>query len=89
MQNPSRFLKYGRCSKRTARIFSIWFSEIEETPVASASIGQVHRAVLKDGTKVAVKIQRPGIGEIIETDISDPAIHGRTDRDGISRDPDL
>ena len=41
------------------------FSEIEETPVASASIGQVHRAVLKDGTKVAVKIQRPGIGEII------------------------
>jgi ubiquinone biosynthesis protein len=47
-----------------------WFSEIEETPVASASIGQVHRAVLKDGTKVAVKIQRPGIGEIIETDIT-------------------
>jgi len=46
-----------------------WFSEIEETPVASASIGQVHRAVLKNGTKVAVKIQRPGIGEIIETDI--------------------
>ncbi|MHB8164430.1 MAG: ABC1 kinase family protein [Methanoregula sp.] len=46
-----------------------WFSEIEEMPVASASIGQVHRAVLKDGTKVAVKIQRPGISEIIETDI--------------------
>jgi ubiquinone biosynthesis protein len=45
-------------------------SEIEETPVASASIGQVHRAILKDGTKVAVKIQRPGIGEIIETDIT-------------------
>ncbi len=46
------------------------FSEIDETPVASASIGQVHRAVLKDGTKVAIKIQRPGIGEIIETDIA-------------------
>lgn len=46
-----------------------WFSEIEEMPVASASIGQVHRAILKDGTKVAVKIQRPGISEIIETDI--------------------
>jgi ubiquinone biosynthesis protein len=46
-----------------------WFSEIEESPVASASIGQVHQAVLKDGTKVAVKVQRPGIGEIIETDI--------------------
>ena len=45
------------------------FSEIEESPVASASIGQVHRAYLKDGTKVALKIQRPGIPEIIELDI--------------------
>jgi ubiquinone biosynthesis protein len=47
----------------------IWFAEIEETPVASASIAQVHRATLNDGTRVAIKIQRPGIGEIIETDI--------------------
>jgi ubiquinone biosynthesis protein len=46
-----------------------WFCEIDETPVASASIGQVHRAVLRDGTKVAIKVQRPGIEEIIETDI--------------------
>jgi len=46
-----------------------WFTEIDETPVASASIGQVHRAILKDGTKVAVKIQRPGISEVIETDL--------------------
>jgi len=45
------------------------FCEIEESPVASASIGQVHRAYLKDGTMVAIKIQRPGIGELIETDI--------------------
>jgi ubiquinone biosynthesis protein len=48
----------------------IWFSSIEETPVASASIGQVHRAFLTDGTPVAIKVQRPGIGDIIETDIS-------------------
>ena len=47
-----------------------WFSEFEETPLASASIGQVHRAVLKDGTKVAVKVQRPGIPELIETDLA-------------------
>lgn len=47
-----------------------WFAEIDETPVASASIGQVHRAVLKDGTVVAVKIQRPGISEVIETDVT-------------------
>jgi len=46
-----------------------WFCGIDETPVASASIAQVHSAVLKDGTRVALKVQRPGIGEIIETDI--------------------
>ncbi len=46
-----------------------WFCEIDEIPVASASIAQVHRAVLKDGTTVALKVQRPGIPEIIETDI--------------------
>jgi ubiquinone biosynthesis protein len=42
---------------------------VDETPVASASIAQVHSAVLKDGTRIALKIQRPGIGEIIENDI--------------------
>jgi len=46
-----------------------YFSDIDETPVASASIGQVHSAYLKDGTKVALKIQRPGIPELIETDL--------------------
>ena len=46
-----------------------WFLEFDETPIASASIGQVHRAVLKDGTKVAVKVQRPGIPDVIETDL--------------------
>jgi len=45
------------------------FCDIEETPVASASIGQVHQAFLKDGTKVALKVRRPGIDEIIETDL--------------------
>ena len=45
------------------------FCDIEETPVASASIGQVHRAYLKDGTKVALKVRRPGIDEVIETDL--------------------
>ena len=46
-----------------------WFREIDETPVASASIAQVHRAVLRDGTRVALKIQRPGIGNVIGTDL--------------------
>ncbi|MCJ7794484.1 MAG: AarF/UbiB family protein, partial [Methanoregulaceae archaeon] len=43
---------------------------IDETPIASASIGQVHCAVLKDCTKVALKVQRPGIRDVIETDLS-------------------
>ena len=45
------------------------FKHFERTPMASASIGQVHRAVLADGTKVAVKVQRPHIENIINMDI--------------------
>ncbi|HHE74680.1 MAG TPA: AarF/ABC1/UbiB kinase family protein, partial [Desulfobacteraceae bacterium] len=41
----------------------------DEKPLAAASIGQVHRAILKDGEEVAVKIQRPGIRKIIEVDL--------------------
>jgi ubiquinone biosynthesis protein len=46
-----------------------FFSSFDETPLASASIGQVHKAVLGDGTVVAVKVQRPGIKKIIEVDL--------------------
>ncbi|WP_420266055.1 ABC1 kinase family protein [Candidatus Magnetominusculus dajiuhuensis] len=46
------------------------FGDIEQTPIAAASISQVHRATLKDGSLVVVKVQRPRIKEIIETDIS-------------------
>lgn len=45
------------------------FSEFDREPIAAASLGQVHRAVLKDGREAAVKIQYPGIEKIIETDI--------------------
>jgi ubiquinone biosynthesis protein len=45
------------------------FDSLEKEPQASASIGQVHRAVLKDGESVAVKFQRPGIRKIIEVDL--------------------
>jgi len=46
------------------------FASFESTPVASASIAQVHLAELHDGTKVAVKVRRPGIEEVIGSDIS-------------------
>ncbi len=45
------------------------FEYFEEHPIASASIGQVHRARLRGGENVAVKIQRPGIQRIIEVDL--------------------
>lgn len=45
------------------------FAEFEREPIAAASLGQVHRAVLKDGREAAVKVQYPGIEKIIETDI--------------------
>ena len=45
------------------------FRHFERTPIASASIGQVHRAVLNDETIVAVKVQRPSIDAVIELDM--------------------
>lgn len=51
-----------------ARIEDI-FSEFDDTPVAAASLGQVYRATLRTGQIVAVKVQRPDIHEVIESDI--------------------
>ena len=45
------------------------FPHFEKNPVASASISQVHKAVLKTGERVAVKVQRPNVKHIMETDI--------------------
>lgn len=45
------------------------FTEFDEIPLATASIGQVHRAILPDGERVVVKVQRSGIAEIIRKDL--------------------
>src|SRR5664279_5482563 len=45
------------------------FSEFEAKPLATASLGQVHRAAMLDGRAVVVKVQRPGIREIIAEDM--------------------
>ena len=45
------------------------FQEIDPKPLAAASLGQVHRAVLRDGRHVAVKVQRPGIRERMVQDL--------------------
>ncbi len=45
------------------------FARFDEAPIASASIGQVHRAALPDGREVVVKVQHPDIGRRVQTDL--------------------
>src|SRR5436190_5076674 len=46
------------------------FAELSQTPIAAASIGQVHVARLHDGTEVAVKVQYPGVADAIGDDLA-------------------
>ncbi|MCA9521433.1 MAG: AarF/ABC1/UbiB kinase family protein [Myxococcales bacterium] len=46
-----------------------FFGDIDEEPIAAASIGQVHRARLHDGSQVVAKVQYPGVDEAIENDL--------------------
>ncbi|MEV0131493.1 AarF/ABC1/UbiB kinase family protein [Dactylosporangium sp. NPDC050688] len=46
------------------------FKEFDDKPAAAASIGQVHRAVWADGRDVAVKVQYPGAGEALRSDLN-------------------
>lgn len=52
--------------KHPSRLFLDW----NPVPVAAASIGQVHRATLRDGTEVAVKVQYPGVADAISADLA-------------------
>ena len=53
------------------------FAEFDDTPAAAASIGQVHRAVWHDGREVAVKVQYPGAGPALLSDLNTLAGLGR------------
>jgi len=46
------------------------FASFSETPIAAATIAQVHEATMRDGRHVAVKVQRPGLEKMISTDIA-------------------
>jgi ubiquinone biosynthesis protein len=54
--------EYGRAPREV-------FASIDEKPVASATISQVHRAVLQDGRVVALKVQRPEIAKVVQADL--------------------
>lgn len=56
--------------KETGKEIEELFDEFEEVPLASASIGQVHRAKLKGGEKVVVKVQREEVHEQVERDLA-------------------
>ena len=49
------------------------FQEFDEDPIAAASIGQVHRAVTRDGRRIVLKIQYPGIARSIHSDVDNLA----------------
>jgi ubiquinone biosynthesis protein len=68
--HPFEFAKVKVIVEReTGKKLDEVFEEFSETPMASASIGQVHKAKLKTGEEVVVKVQRPGVEETILLDL--------------------
>jgi predicted unusual protein kinase regulating ubiquinone biosynthesis (AarF/ABC1/UbiB family) len=67
------------------------FSSFEEKPIAAASLGQVHRAALRDGRMVAVKVQRPDIEKTVATDLEvvEEIAQFLTNRTGAAKNYDL
>jgi len=61
---------FARIETELGRSLQECYGEIDSTPVASASLGQVYRARLSSGEEVAVKVQRPDLEEIISFDVA-------------------
>lgn len=65
---PFEAMKQTLASQYGADLDTV-FSKIDPNPIGAASIAQVYRATLRSGPEVVVKVQRPGIGEVIRNDI--------------------
>ena len=79
-RTPRRRCRRPRPPRDGRGVRSRWrqqFTSFDDNPAASASIGQVHRAVWADGREVAVKVQYPGAGEALTADLArSPAWRG-------------
>ncbi|MBE0688732.1 MAG: AarF/ABC1/UbiB kinase family protein [Anaerolineae bacterium] len=64
------FAKMKSIIERELGSIEMRFSQFDDKPVAAASIGQVYRARMKDGERVVIKVQRPGIVAICNTDLA-------------------
>ncbi len=81
LQTHSPPISVSRVTKIVRRdlgdIAAALIASLEAEPIAAASIGQVHRARLPDGTRVAIKVQYPGIASAIKADFGPAALAGR------------
>ena len=73
LQSQVKPFEYEKAVKiiesETGRRLEDIFESIDETPIGSASIGQVYKAKLRTGEDVVVKVQRPGVKELVNTDL--------------------
>ena len=68
---PFTFLEAAaQVQRELKRPLAVAFATFEETPLAAASMGQVHAATLPDGTRVVVKVQRPNIELLVRADLN-------------------
>lgn len=77
LRDAAHFMPPGQLNKVLAAQWGThWrsrFASFETTPIAAASIGQVHRASLHDGRAIAVKVQFPGVADSISADVDNVA----------------